>query len=184
MLVFFLSSITDNKQRGFLERLYYKNKGVLFGVAIKLLDDPHLAEDAIQQAFLRIIASSTHLKLVGLPDNRQRNYLIAVVRNVCFDMCKKNNVILTEPDKRIIDDKNDPLDYVLTEELFSEIDRALNELKPKYRDALLLRIAFGHSVKQIAIIMGTNEGDIKTSLHRARKLLAKAIREKEGGTHE
>ena len=61
-----------------------------------------------------------------------------------------------------------PEEYVEHRELGSQIERAIGQLRPEYRTAILLRHVEGYAYDEISEIMDLPLGTVKTYLHRAR----------------
>jgi RNA polymerase sigma-70 factor, ECF subfamily len=60
-----------------------------------------------------------------------------------------------------------------------DIERALEQLPRRQRQATVLRYYLGFDVADIAQTLGVSEGTIKTTLHRARHAMATALGEEE-----
>jgi RNA polymerase sigma-70 factor (ECF subfamily) len=61
-----------------------------------------------------------------------------------------------------------------------DVRRALRRLPRRQREVTVLRYYGGLEVKEIARTLGVSEGTVKTSLHRARERLLKALHEPNG----
>ena len=183
-MMLLLPTKTDDTQKGFLKKLYLENNKLLYHVAKNILDNHSLAEEAVSEAYERIIKLKKIDKLIGFTTSQDRlNYLTTVVSHVCYNMLKDNKIIPIELEDTIIDDKNNPLDDMLKKESLSEVYEAISELGPNYRTTLTLHYEHGHSVKEIAEMSKTSEGNIKIRLHRARKQLAEAMQKRRGRTY-
>ena len=55
------------------------------------------------------------------------------------------------------------------------LERAIGELRPEYRTAILLRHVEGRPYEEIAEIMGVPLGTVKTYIHRARGELRETL---------
>ena len=65
-------------------RWYEQYKVGLFRFALSILKDSHLAEDALQEAFVRLMHQNR------LPDSENvQAWLYRVVRNLCYDLLRK-----------------------------------------------------------------------------------------------
>ena len=71
-----------------------------------------------------------------------------------------------------------PLSPETPDEVF-DLRAALAALPRRQREVTVLRYLLGHDVRGVARILGVSEGTVKTSLHRARAALARALGEKE-----
>ena len=64
-------------------------------------------------------------------------------------------------------------------ELFLYIQQALNELKPEYRMAIVLRDMMGLSYHEISIVFNCNLGTVKSRINRARNEMKRKLNERE-----
>ena len=86
MLMLYLSLLTS-EDRSFFEKLYLEHRGFLYAYANKILLDEHLAEDAVHNAFMRLI---NHVnKLSNMDCHKVKPFLIIVVRNASFEIYNK-----------------------------------------------------------------------------------------------
>lgn len=67
-------------------------------------------------------------------------------------------------------------DAALSRELQSRLDAALDEMSPKYRIVLLLCAVEGHTLEEVAGMLGVPLGTVKSRLFTGRKQLAKKLR--------
>ncbi len=74
--------------------------------------------------------------------------------------------------------KADNLDeIVISGDNVQRIIKAIKELKPIYRDVLLLNKVYGYSVEEIVEMLGINKETVKKRISRARNFLLKALKE-------
>lgn len=136
-------------------------------IAKDILQDTHLAEDAVQEAFLRVIKK---MGMVGeVKSTKTRNLLIIMVKNVA----------LTEYIRRTkVESYQDPetMERYATQETEESIgfelhwQESLRNLPPSYQEILLL-LAEGYSQREIAIILDENYETIRKRTQRARSAL-------------
>ena len=83
-----LLTITDDpKDRTKFCILYEKYRYLLHKVAMEVLHDRYLAEDAVQSAFIKI---ADNIAKVGEIDSRQtKSYLIVIAKNAAIDISRK-----------------------------------------------------------------------------------------------
>jgi RNA polymerase sigma-70 factor, ECF subfamily len=60
-----------------------------------------------------------------------------------------------------------------------DLRRAMDRLPSRQRQVVVLRYYLGHDVAAVAGILGVTEGTVKTTLHRARAALGRALGMKE-----
>lgn len=176
MLMFYLSLLETQEDKDKLELLYDHYTPLLKHVAYQLLQDEHLAEDAVHTAFLNIIKSFCE---IGEPfSHKTKRFLVVVTENAAIDMLRRDRPDIhvsfhdLEP---VLALPSDMLEHVETRELAERI-AALPEV---YRSALELRAYHGLNEKQIAAVLGISHGAARKRIERARSLLAAALREKE-----
>jgi RNA polymerase sigma-70 factor (ECF subfamily) len=131
-------------------------------VARQILLDDTLAEDAVQESFLKVIRKRNQY----IPGSPFSCWFYAIVRNVCVDMLRnrarekdilKNAATITEPSKP-------------PNEL-TEIPKVLDHLANHERDVLVLRIVHGLGFSDIAAALGISEEAAKKRAQRALKRL-------------
>jgi len=72
-------------------------------------------------------------------------------------------------------DFSEPVDSLIQEELFVELDKAMKSLSPKHRRALVLAEFEDLPYEQIAQIEGVRIGTIKSRINRAKNRLRSAL---------
>lgn len=124
----------------------------LYRFALSILKDPAAAEDALQEAFVRLLCQNR------LPDTEKAQaWLYRVVRNICYDILRKHKreTEETEIPAASIDNNWEFLDLIAP-------------LPKKEQEILALRFIGGFTHKEIAHIMGI-------TLHGAKKRYERAI---------
>ena len=67
-----------------LEEFYKEFSNPIYRFSLMLLHDSHLAEDAMQNTFVKIMANAKSYS----PGTNPRAWIFAIARNVCMDYCK------------------------------------------------------------------------------------------------
>ena len=147
--------------------------------AYAILQDYHLAEDAVSEAFIRI-HKNIH-KIDDPTDNKCVAFIVTIVKNVSLTMLKKEKSHITEEyDEELANDFN--FEEQIISELSSEfIYKTLDKLSEEMKGVFLLRYAHDLSHKEIARILNISENNVTVRLHRAKKKLAELLYETEGG---
>jgi len=146
------------------ERLYRK--------ALSILGNSDDAEDALQEALLTAFRSIASFR----GESSLYTWLYRIVVNKCYDMhrARKDTGTIDEgiliADDRISIEKN----LELSEDSSYLIEK-INGLEKKYRTILLLRYYDQLSYQEIAGIVKTNAGTVKSRLFKARELLKRSI---------
>lgn len=135
----------------------------VYGVCLRLLGDPHEAEDVAQEVFLRIFRS------LGSWDAQRplRPWILAITVNRCRT-CLSRRVRRPKPTEDLSDQPAPTTDTQPHAELVSEIAAALATTRVEFREVFVLFHEQGWPYELIAQVMERPVGTIKTWLHRAR----------------
>jgi RNA polymerase sigma-70 factor (ECF subfamily) len=136
-------------------------------VAYCVLNDRHLAEDAVQEGYARA--------LVKLPDLRHvekfGSWLTSICRNMAINIARKQNRCMSIEDVgQLKANKSE------NSQNHREIHRAIAKLPTQTRELLTMRYFSNMSYEQISDVSGLTIAAINARLHRARKKLAKSLR--------
>jgi len=84
-----LALLETDEQRNVLSEFYQKYKNRFYAIAYSKLHGKAAAEDAVQEAFLRIVDKPENF--FKIEHNKRVAYADVIVRNVAIDMFNKNN---------------------------------------------------------------------------------------------
>lgn len=168
MLGLFLTLIDDENEKAKFVDFYNKYNRLMFYISKEILKDNHLAEDALQEAFLRIAKNFYKIEDISCPQTR--NYAVIIIRNISFTMLKKKDNIVdldSYTDYESIDPSYDPYESVsiklLTENLL--------KLSEEQRDILYLYHLYGYSFNEISNLLSLPVETVKKRAQRARSML-------------
>lgn len=170
MIALYLSLIDSDESKDKFEEMYLKYRKQMKRIAFKILGDDGLAEDAVHNAFLKVISNFDKFNEIDCQETK--NLIVIIIRSVSIDMYRKRN---REFEKTDILDKE-----ISTETDFSAVQvetvlKAIEALPEIYSDILLLKIEYGYRDKVIAEILGTNVNTVSKRLQRARKQLEQQL---------
>ena len=154
------------------EALALPHLDAAYTLARYLLRDPHNAEDAVQEAFLRA------LKYFGsYRGGDPRAWILAIVRNECRSKSLRRQVAKSEEfDEEIHSDDSTSADALALEtEAKETIREALDLLPIEFREVIVLREIQGLSYQEIADILKAPIGTIMSRLSRGRARLEKTV---------
>ena len=137
-----------------------------------LLKDASEAEDAVQEAFVKLW---NHQDKVD--PERIKPWLMKVTRNGCLDRLRRrrDTVELTEQHAAV--ETRGPMDGVASNELSGWLKKAIAGLKEPYRSLVVLRDVHQHSYEEVAGMLELSLSQVKVYLHRARKELREQLAE-------
>lgn len=150
----------------------------VFNIAYKFTGRHDLAEDLTQDVFVKIFKS------LGTFDRRAnfQTWLVSVSRNLCIDHYRS-----VRKEREAIDRDVDPGDLapeahttspyhsLEQRDRASLLRRALAELAPSLKQAVMLRDLQELSYQEIADRLGLPEGTVKSRINRGRNELARQI---------
>lgn len=133
------------------------------------------AEDLVQEAYLRA-ARSFHT----LRGTESRPWLLAIVRNVCYDWLRRGHLSpLREASAQEIDasraDAPSPEAILLQKGDAAAVRDALERMPEHFREVIILREFEQMPYKDIAAISGVPPGTVMSRLSRARKQLVRSL---------
>ena len=161
--------------------LRYQN--LLFGIALRLLNDEDVASDAVQEALI-----SAFRRFHTFRGDSLRSWLARVVVNACYDEMRKkrrrHSVPLEQYNSEgdeletsywLVDPEADPEVQFETSELEGAIQKSLNKLPAIYRVILILVDVEGLSYEEAAMAARVPVGTVKSRLARARMQMQKSL---------
>jgi len=142
-----------------------------WNVAWRMLLDPTEAEDAAQDAFLKILNAAPRYRHTA----SFRTYLYRVISRLCLDRLRKKHPIYTDRLPPSVSEAPGPSEQIGQQETAVDVRRALDALPPRQRMALVLRHFEELSYKEIAEAMDTSVKSVERLLARGRNELAEAL---------
>jgi RNA polymerase sigma-70 factor (ECF subfamily) len=173
-------------QRGDLEAfnlLILRYQNLLFGIALRLLNDEDEAADAVQEALI-----SAFRRFNTFRGDSLKSWLARVVVNACYDEMRKKRRQHSVPIDQLnaegdeiessywlVDPQADPELQYESSELDQAIQRSLDKLPSVYRLMLVLVDIEGMSYEEAALAAGVPVGTVKSRLARARLQMQKSL---------
>ena len=137
-----------------------------------LLKDPAEAEDAVQEAFVKL----WH-KHDSIDPGKIRPWLMRVTRNNCLDRLRRRKPTQEWEDWQKADESPGPAQDLAQHELGERLKHSINGLKEPYRSLVVLRDVHQHSYEEVASVLELSLSQVKVYLHRARKQLREQLAE-------
>ncbi len=159
----YLSMIETQEDKEKFEAIYDKYLGLMFHVAGKLLDSHYDVEDAVHQSFLSIIQNLDKISEVDSP--KTRSYIVIITERKTIDLIRVQHrdrvTSLEEWTKGL--EVPPPGDNGLAD--------AMARLPARYREILLLHYDNGHSVADLARLLGITPSGVRKLLGRSKAQL-------------
>lgn len=147
-----------------------------YRVARGVLRNTADAEDVAQEALLRAYRSFDRLR----DRNRFRGWLVRIAFRIALDRLRsakrreQRDTLWSQPAHLPRPDTAE--DIAVSNQFQGHLDRALEELPKRLRLALLLSAMEGHTIDEIASMLGVPVGTVKSRIFLARKKLAEKLR--------
>lgn len=152
-------------------QLFERHNGPLTTYAFKVVGRFHVAEDLVQESWVRLIGMRS-----APPANvsNPTGLMFRIVRNLCLDYLKSPRS--GHDSLQVIGEAHHPV--TTTRERSSEEEivlQALERIPAEYRETLLLHIYSGYSYEEIATMLGKTPDAIWARASRGRKKLRELV---------
>lgn len=157
----------------------------IYNTSMKMLADPDEALDATQEVFMKAFRGLGRFAF----KSTFYTWLFQITLNFCRSRLRSRSrasrmktLPLDAKDEdgefqafSLPDDGPQPFETLQKKELLEAAERALELLRPEFREVIVLRDIEGLNYDQIAIVLKCSMGTVKSRLHRARNALARAL---------
>lgn len=176
-MLLYLSLIDSPQGQITFTQIYEQYRYTMLHTAMEILHDQYQAEDAVHNAFLKVIE---HLeKFYGLSCSQTRSLIVIISRNKAIDILRKNRGIssgsLEEYEDSLSIDDPDPLEMVVSREGYMRLTDSIAALDGPYKIILQLKYFHGCSNDEIAALLDISANNVKMRLYRAKKQLKKQL---------
>lgn len=149
------------------KHLYTLHKKHVFAMALSILRDSSLAEDVMQETFIKLYQHQTHQDIPNV-----KAWLLSVSRNTALDLYRKKKREIAGFDERYFDQIHykspDPLDMMI-------LTKYLELLDSEERQIIILKDISGMKHREIAKIIEMPLGTVLWKYQSALKKLRKSI---------
>lgn len=171
MLVYYLQMIDTPEEKIRFEQIYLKYRGLMYHVADGVLHNRQDAEDAVHNAFLRIIRQFQ--KLQNTPVEELAPQIVIIARNEAISLLRKRKGEVPLEDWDGVAESSEAItDYHTLVDSFARLPQT-------YRAVLEMKLLLGCSDGEIAAKLGLTKTAVSTRVNRGRRLLRDIV-EREG----
>lgn len=162
-----------------LTQIVSENEQMIYSTALKLVGNKEDAECVLQETFLKVFEA--------LPEFKGKSALSTWIYRIATNFAlmklrdrKKTFNSMEQIEKRVSKEAlgsfnsyidNNPHKALENEELKGVMDKAVEELSPKFKSVFVLKDIEGLSLNEITEITGMSLPAVKSNLHRARRFL-------------
>lgn len=149
--------------------LYHLYEQAMYYEARAILHDDHQAEDAVHEAFVRLIRKRSR---IGDPaSDRTRAYVQRTLRSTAIDLYRKNRREREHAcDPEVLETVTDDSDI-----LPFDAGKLIGRLPNAYADAARCRFLHGLSVRETAAVLKISEACVRKRCERARRMLQEML---------
>lgn len=180
MLAFYLSLLPTEDEKNTFTALYRLYEHGMYRIAFAILHDRFLAEDAVHDAFLRLVPYIP--KINDLRCHKTKALTVIIIRSTAIDLYRTRKRQFQNEEAACCDDEPDPcelpLDRAITADQLQALTDGLINDKKEFLDVLTLRYLYGYDDEEIAHLLGISHAAVRQRMSRAHKT-AKALLERE-----
>ncbi len=174
MLLVYLSSIEDSREKSRFRLFYEKYIGLINYGAGQLTSNPAEREDIVHETFLRIISQFGSIRT----DNEKETVsLVYTITKYCgIDYLRKNRkeLYLEDLTQEEIPEQIANEEFMVDKVYINNIVEAIDRMDPMYSIPLQLKTD-GYTIDEIAVFLGITQQSAKVRIHRARKILKQEL---------
>ena len=153
-----------------------------FNFTYRMLKDVHLAEDATQEAFLRVFSKIDTFR----GNSSFSTWFYTILNNICLDILRKKSrqaettTLYQQNDDeefelQIEDTSPGPHERLQKKDALKSLEKAISKLSKEHKAVIILRDIEDKEYDEIAQILGISLGTVKSRLSRARLALRKIL---------
>jgi RNA polymerase sigma factor (sigma-70 family) len=166
-LVTFLATLRYINRVSSFRSFYKKYKDKFFAYLMRSTGDYYLSSDILQESFTR------YLERYG-NDEQSVSLLYTIGRNLVFDAARKqsrNPSLEIDQEISVTDNEH----HFMVREEYRRVLAAMQQLDEVERDILALAVSSDLSYREISMLTGFSEANVKVKIHRTRVKLRKII---------
>jgi RNA polymerase sigma-70 factor (ECF subfamily) len=156
------------------------HEGRMFAVALRMCANREDAQDCLQDAMIRIYRSIAGFKA----QSSFSTWVYRITMNTCLDELRRRKVRGAASLDGLLDSGWSPSDeddvperHAIASEQRRTLDRAIAELPEDMRAAVVLRDIQGFSYDEIADMLTSNIGTVKSRISRGRERLRQILKD-------
>ena len=155
------------------ELLYHRFSPKMYSVCLRYSGNAEDARDLLQEGFIKIFKNLSKYR----GDGSFEGWIRRIFVNTSIEHFRKKVYLqdVTETQERTLEDKEW---NVLDELAEKDIMKMIHQLSPGYKAVFNMHVVEGYSHKEIAEMLGINEGTSKSQLARAKMVLKKMVHDR------
>lgn len=173
MLITYLSLIDTPQEKNGFRKLYEKYSKLMYYAAKRILENDRLAEEAVQEAFLRI---AKNFSKVGDPDKpAAKRFVLVITENAALTLHSKEAKHTAGSDPDIAgkpcagEERREDATAAAAES--REAVEYILDMPQVQQSSLFLHTVYGYKYREIAALLGISEAAARKHVQRARSKL-------------
>ena len=181
-----MAALRDGREAA-LEPLMTRYQKDIFRFCLHYLKDVERSQELTQETFIRVYTASRRFD----PSRKFKPWVLCIARNLCLNELKRRKTVPMESLEeyassarsnsgevlKTADDSPDAL--AMDTERRAWLEAALGSLGEEAREIVVLRFFERMAAKEIAEIIGSTEGAVRTKLHRILSGLRSAYQDQQ-----
>lgn len=154
-----------------------KYKNPLYNTILRMIKNPHLAQDLTQEVFIKVYEQ---LPKYALGTNF-KSWLYRIATNYCIDYLRKKQPTQVELEvvELASESANHPEVILMKKEKQRTLEKLVTQLPADERAIILMRYVNDLTYEEIAECLGLSANDVGNKVYRAKQKMRKQL--KEGG---
>ena len=169
-------AVGEASRADLMEAIVNEHESALLRYATRMLHNPHAAQDAVQNVFIRLFQAWQD---GWRPSGRIKSWLYRATHNEAVDQMRKETRRRTLHEKAAIEQTQNCPDGIHcpnpSDTRMAQVLEHLDRLHPRERQVILLRLEEGLSYADIAQVTGRSEGNVGNILHHAAVKLSRSL---------
>lgn len=156
------------------EQIVREHSARVYRLAYRLSGNQQDAEDLTQETFIRVFRS-----LASFRPGTFEGWMHRITTNLFLDLARRRQRIrfdqLSDEAERVPGTHADPVNSFEHNNITADVQRALADLPPDFRAAVVLCDIEGLSYEEIGATLGIKMGTVRSRIHRGRLQLREAL---------
>lgn len=175
MISIYMSMISEPEEQDKFQKIYLTYRNIMYNTANRILHDEGLSEDAVHNAFLKIV---NNMNRIGATDDKKtRNFLVVITRNEAIRIYNSKREI---PDSELVEESvEDSVDIEFEfekKEYRKIIFDLVKTIDRKYSEPLLMKFFYNYNDNEIADLLGITVDNAKVRIYRGKNKLKELLK--------
>ncbi|MEA2463903.1 MAG: hypothetical protein QOJ98_1650 [Acidobacteriota bacterium] len=156
--------------------IYDRYSSRIYNFAYRFLRNAEAAEDAMQDVFIKMMKRANQYN----GESKLSTWLFSITANHCVDFLRKVENKITKETEDVLIELPGPSELAPDKQLEqrdaeTQVEELLGMLTPDQRQAILLARYQGLSYAEIAQVVGSSEGAVKTRIFRGMEAMKRIL---------